>query len=285
MKNWVEKASHLIEALPYIRHFYGKTFVVKCGGAAMIDSAQMQTIMQNIALLHFCGIRLVIVHGGGPEITAMCERLNIPVNFSNGQRVTDDAAMEVVQMVLIGKTNRAIVTALNQFGVKAVGLSGQDSSIIQVKKLTSENDLGHVGEVTKIDTKLINTLLAENFLPIISPIGIDSQGQAHNINADAVASAVAGALSAEKIIFLSDVNGIYADVNDPSSRLSTVTKATLKNWLQEKRVSGGMIPKLQACLQALDQGVRFAHILDGKMPHSLLLEIFTDQGVGTLLTV
>lgn len=285
MEKHIEKASHLIEALPYIRKFNAKTFVIKCGGAAMNGQEQIKHIMRDIALLHFCGIRLVIVHGGGSEISEMCSRLRIPTKFINGQRVTDNATMEVVQMVLIGKTNKEVVTALNQFGAKAVGLSGQDASFLQVEKLgDEETDLGYVGHVTNVDDKLIGALIAGNFLPVIAPIGVDTSGQAYNINADIVAGAIASTLKAAKLIFLSDVDGVYSDINNPTTQLSTITKDMVLNWLQTKKVTSGMIPKLQSCLQALEQGVTSVHILNGRKPHSLLLEIFTDKGVGTIIT-
>jgi acetylglutamate kinase len=287
MQQYIEKASHLIEALPYIRRFYGKIFVVKCGGAAMTDITQLQHIMRDIALLHFCGIRPVIVHGGGPDISAMCERLQIPTQFAHGQRVTDAATMEIVQMILTGKNNKALVTALNQFGVKAVGISGQDASLLQAEKIITANDdadLGYVGNITAVDTQLITTLLAKNFLPVIAPVATSVTGQAYNINADIAAGAIATALAAEKLIYLSDVNGFYTDIKDPGTRINAVKKETVKSWLQEKKITGGMIPKLQSCLQALDEGVSCAHILDGNMSHSLLLEIFTDQGIGTLIS-
>ncbi len=286
MQESIEKASHLIEALPYIRRFYGKTFVIKCGGAAMTDEQHMRNIMQDIALLHFCGIRVVVVHGGGKDISTLCEQLHIPTQFSNGLRVTDAATMEVVQMVLIGKTNMALVTALNQFGVKAVGIAGQDAACLKTKKIHQDQgmDLGFVGDYPTLDTTLINTLLGASFLPVIAPVGVDNEGRAYNVNADLAASAVAAALKAEKLIVLSDVNGVYANLQDPGTQIQTITVSTIKTWLKENRISGGMIPKLQACLQALEHGVINAHILDGNMTHSMLLEIFTDQGVGTQIT-
>lgn len=285
MDKHLEKATNLIEALPYIREFSGKTFVIKCGGAAMKDPKQISHIMRDIALLHFCGIRPVVVHGGGSEISNMCSRLNISTQFLNGHRVTDDATLEVVQMVLIGKTNKELVTSLNQFGVKAIGLSGQDANFLQAKKLVvADGDLGYVGHVASVDNKLITLLITGGFLPVIAPIGVDESGQAYNINADVAAGAIASALDAVKLIFLSDVSGVYADVNDPSTKLSVMTKETVEMWLRKKIVSAGMIPKLQTCLQTLEQGVVNVHILDGRKPHSLLLEIFTDQGVGTVIT-
>lgn len=286
MQQWIDKADNLIEALPYIRRFSSKIFVIKCGGAAMTDASQMHNIMQDIALLHFCGVRVIIVHGGGPEISAMCDRLQLSTQFCNGQRVTDANTMEIVQMVLVGKTNRSLVMALNQHGVKASGISGHDTAFIQAKKfvdITPANDLGFVGEIVSIDATLINALLAVNFVPVIAPVGVDAEGQAYNINADIAAGTIAGALGAEKLIILSDVNGFYEDIKDSNTRLNSIEKTTVKTWLQQGKIAGGMIPKLQACVNALDQGVPSAHLLDGKMPHSLLLEIFTDKGVGTLV--
>ncbi len=289
MKQYIDKASNLIEALPYIRRFYGKIFVIKYGGAAMTDMQWMQQVMQDIALMYFCGIRPVIVHGGGPEISAMCERLQLPTQFAQGQRVTDEATMEVVQMVLLGKTNRALVTALNQHGVKAIGLSGQDAAFLQTEKLINAAhaesiDLGWVGNIVGVDTAFVTNLISNNYVPIIAPIGVDAQGQAYNVNADLAAGAIAGALSAEKLVILSDVNGLYADAKNPETRLSIIKTETVTTLLQENRISGGMIPKLQACLRALEKNVSCAHILDGKMPHSLLLEIFTNEGIGTMVT-
>lgn len=291
MQKWIDKADNLIEALPYIRKFYGKTVVIKYGGAAMTHLSQVKNVMQDVALLHFCGMRPIIVHGGGPEISDFCTRLETPVQFQHGLRVTDEKTMEVVQMVLSGKINPMLVTALNQYGVKAVGLSGSDAKFLHAKKLThlpenpSESaDLGYVGDVSHIDISLITTLLAANFLPVIAPVGIDEHGHAYNINADTVAGAIAGALSAEKLVLLSDVNGLYANPQDPSTRLSALNITTVNSWLQEGHIKGGMLPKLKACVAALNQGVRKAHILDGKTQHSLLLEIFTDEGIGTMIT-
>lgn len=277
------KTANLIEALPYIRHFYGKTIVIKCGGAALTETEHMQTMMQDIALLYYCGIRPVIIHGGGPDISEMCDKLQIPVEFNNGKRITDAATLEIVQMVLLGKTNRQLVNALNQQGLKAVGISGHDSGFLQAKKLSNEIDLGFVGNIAGVDTKLINTLLTENFIPVIAPIGVDAEGHAYNINADTAAAAIAGSLNAEKLIILSDVSGLYADLKDPSTHISSLTIATAKSWLQENKIAGGMIPKIEACVDAVEAGVTTAHILSGKLPHSLLLEIFTDHGIGTMI--
>lgn len=291
MQNWIDKANNLIEALPYIRKFYGKTVVIKYGGAAMTNLAQVKNVMRDVALLHFCGMRPIIVHGGGPEISELCQRLSIPTQFQHGLRITDEKTMEIAQMVLLGKINATLVTALNQNGVKTVGLSGHDGQFLQAKKLTHlpENpqqtiDLGFVGDVAEIDITLINTLLAANFLPVISPVGVDADGQAFNINADTVAGAIAGALAAEKLVLLSDVNGLYENPKDASTRMSSLKVEAIIALIHAGHISGGMLPKLKACVQALMQGVGKAHILDGKTEHSILLEIFTDEGVGTMIT-
>lgn len=277
--------SNLLASLPDINRFIGKIVVIKCGGAAMIESSYIQAIMQDIAMLSLLGVRPVIVHGGGPEISSLCKRLEVSTHFVNGQRVTDEATLEIVQMVLFGKTNRSIVSKLSQLGIKAVGLSGQDASFIQAKRYEDPayGSIGYVGEINSIDCTLISKLLEENYLPVISPIGIDDLGQAYNINADTVAGTMATALAAEKLIFLSDVNGLYADSKDPSTRISNLKIDTIKHWLQAGIISGGMIPKLKACFQAINEGVSAAHILDGKMPRSLL-DIFANKNVGTLIT-
>ena len=286
MEEFIAKARILIEALPFIRTFNKKIFVIKCGGAALVDPEQMRSIMRDVALLHFCGIQPIVVHGGGPDISEMCQRLSLPVQFHEGCRVTDSDTMDIVQMVLIGKTNKALVNALNHWGAKGVGISGLDAHCIQAEKASNSNtDLGFVGQISQLDLSLIHSLLKENLLPVIAPVGVDpTSGQAYNINADLVAEAIAGALKAEKLIVLTDVNGLYEDVNDPSTRISRISKTDLISLLQEKTIQGGMIPKLQSCLQALEKGIACVHMIDGKMPHSLLLEIFTDQGIGTLIT-
>jgi acetylglutamate kinase len=258
---------------------------VKLGGSAMLDPQSMQRILKDIVLLHYCNIRLIIVHGGGPEISMLCDKLNVTKKFVNGLRVTDSETLEIVQMALLGKNNRILVTELNQLGAKAVGISGNDAAFLKVKKLSSpENiDLGFVGEIHTINTYLMNTLFSDNFLPVVAPVGVDMQGQVYNINADSCAGAIAASMKVEKLIILTDVNGFYENEKNPDTRLPAIHAETAKRWLQEKRIVGGMIPKLQACVDALEQGVSTAHLLDGNMPHSILLEIFTDQGVGTLI--
>lgn len=284
MKQFIDKAANLIEALPYIRKFAGTTIVIKYGGAAMTNPAHVKNVMRDIALLHFCGIRPVIVHGGGPEISEVCERLNLPVRFAEGQRVTDGETLQIVQMVLLGKINIHLVGELCRNGVKAVGISGHDADCVLATKLKTAEDIGFVGDVVSVDTHLVTTLLNAGFLPVIAPIGKDEHGQIYNINADTVASNIAGALAAEKLVLLSDVNGFYQDKNNAESRIGSLDRATIQQWKQEGRISGGMIPKIDGCVEALNKGVKRVHILDGKIQHSLLLEIFTDEGIGTMVT-
>jgi acetylglutamate kinase len=281
---WMDKAEHLIEALPYIRRFHQKYMVIKYGGSAMHDLAAMQNVMRDIALLHYCGIKVVLVHGGGPDISHLCERLELSTEFVNGQRKTDAETMTVTQMVLLGKINTTLVTQLNQQGMKAVGISGHDTGFIQAKKFGSKDeDLGYVGEVASINNELMEILLAAHFIPVIAPIGVDAGGQAYNINADVAAGAVAAALKAEKLVLLSDINGVYAEASKPETRISVMDIDTVKAWVKDGRINGGMIPKLKACVHAIEGGVPRAHILNGKIPHSLLLEMFTDEGVGTMV--
>lgn len=287
MQQYIEKATHLVEALPYIREFCNKVVVIKYGGAAMTERQHVQNVMRDIALLHFCGIRVVIVHGGGPEVSDFCKRLEIPVRFSNGLRVTDEKTLEIVQMTLLGKVNTALVTELNQHGARAVGISGHAARFLHAKKCEPQDgseDLGFVGELEHVDTHLITSLLAAGFVPVISPLGQDASGQTYNINADIAAGGIAGALGAEKLVLLSDVNGLYADKDNPATRIGSLDVATAKQWMTEGRIVNGMIPKMNACMHALDHGVKRVHILDGKIKHSLLLEIFTDQGIGTMVT-
>lgn len=283
MEKHQEKAANLIEALPYIRRFNGKTFVIKCGGAAMTDPLQTKNIMQDIALLFLCGIRIIIVHGGGPDISAMCEQLNLPIQFVQGQRVTDHNTMEVVKMVLIGKNNFSLVSLLNTFGIKAVGMNGADANLLQANPAVNHEALGYVGKITAINTDVLDELLSQQFLPVIAPVAVDKNGTAYNVNADFTAAALAAAIRAEKLIMLTDVNGYYADKNDPSTKVQTINQQQLKLWLNETKITGGMLPKLQACLQAIEHGAASAHIINGTAKHSLLLEIFSNCGVGTMI--
>jgi acetylglutamate kinase len=290
----LEKANVLIEALPYIRQFHGKTIVIKYGGNAMINDELKKAVMNDIILMKLVGMNPVLVHGGGPEITQFLKRLDIKSSFVNGLRVTDQATMEVVEMVLVGKVNKEIVAQINQLGGKAVGLSGKDGQMILAKKqfaLTSdehgnqvETDIGSVGEVEKINTGIIETIMTTNgYIPVIAPIGAGVDGETYNINADTVAGEIAVALKAEKLVLLTDVEGIFADVNDKSSIISVLKANEVDDLIKKGIIAGGMIPKVQCCVKALEGGVKRAHIIDGRIPHSILLEIFTDKGIGTMV--
>jgi len=283
----VEKAEVLIDSLPYIRNFYGKTFVVKYGGAAQTDEELKKSFAQDVVLLSFIGIRPVIVHGGGPKISEIMKKMGKEPHFVQGQRVTDRETMDIVEMVLGGLINKEIVSLINAQGGKAVGLSGKDGTLIKAKKKVIRKsskpddeviDIGLVGEVESINPELLNALQGEGFIPVISPIGVRRTGEALNINADYVASAIAGALKAEKLLLLTDVPGIKSA---DGSILSSLDKSEVQELINEGTVSGGMLPKVQACRRALDAGVKKTHIVDGRVPHCLLLEIFTKEGIGT----
>lgn len=288
MKKLIEKANILIEALPYIRNFYGKTFVIKYGGAAQTEDELKDSFAQDVVLLSFIGIRPVIVHGGGPKISATMKKMGKEPTFIYGQRVTDKETMDIVEMVLGGLINKEIVALINSHGGKAVGLSGKDGGFIKAKKKvikksaeTGEEeiiDIGLVGEVESVDPTILNSLERDGFIPVISPIGVGNKGEAFNINADYVASAIASALMAEKLILLTDVPGIK-DKND--NVISSLDKRDIKKLIDDSTISGGMLPKVQACSRALDGGVKKTHIIDGRIPHCLLLEIFTKEGIGT----
>lgn len=285
MKEIIEKANILVEALPYISAFSGKTIVIKYGGNAMNDAQTVKTIMQDVAALKIIGVKPVLVHGGGPEINAMLTRVNIPSNFVGGLRVTDEATMEIVQMVLAGKVNKNVVSLLNTMGVKAVGLCGKDANLIEVKKCKAKGgaDLGYVGEITAINSKLLSTL-CDDYIPVISTIGTDSAGKSYNVNADTAAGAIGGALKAEKLIFLTDIDGIRADEKDKSTLISRITVKEIDEMIASGAISGGMIPKVQGCIDALRKGIKSVQIVNGTIPHSILLELFTDSGVGTMVT-
>ncbi len=271
----------LLEALPYIRDFHGRTVVIKYGGAAMIDEALREDFARDVVLLKYVGMNPVVVHGGGPDITRYMERLGMKVEFVEGLRVSDAATVEVAKMVLVGKQNKDIVLRLGRHGQPAVGLCGDDGLLFTVKKqFAGERDIGFVGEIERVDVDVINHI-AEDYIPVIASVGADREGNSYNVNADAAAAAVASALRAYKAIFLTDVVGWLADPADERSLISQGTAQEVQRALTS--VSGGMRPKLEACLHALSGGVRNAHILDGRRPHSLLLELFTDQGIGTKL--
>ena len=276
MKSIINKAEILTEALPYIKKFSGITVV--------INEEIKSTIIKDIALMKFVGFKPVVVHGGGKDINKALERVGIEPQFKDGLRVTDEETMEVVQEVLVGKVNKSLVTELCLQGINAVGVCGKDSGFMKVKKATPNGlDLGLVGEVTEVDTTLINTLLDNDFVPVISTVGVDEEGNSYNVNADYAAVAVAGALNAEKLVFITDVAGVMRDVNDPNSVISTTNTAEINELIVDGTIAGGMIPKVQCCLAGVNAGVKNVHILDGRIAHCLILEIFTNKGIGTLI--
>ena len=286
------RAAILVEALPYIREFAGKTIVVKYGGNAMGGANLTDQVMADIALMKFVGIRPVVVHGGGPDISAQLERLGKKSEFIGGLRVTDAETAAIAEMVLVGKINRALVDGLNRQGVRAVGLSGKDAHFLRAEKQSgtiNENgqrrpvDIGYVGRVAHIDTSLITDLLARDYVPVVAPVGYGSAGETFNINADTVAAELAGALAAEKLLLLTNVEGIYRDINDPSTLISSISAADARAWIQDGTIAGGMIPKVEACLTALAGGARKAHIVDGRLAHAIILELYTSAGIGTQL--
>ena len=269
----------LLEALPYIRHFHGQTVVVKYGGAAMTDPALVEEFARDVVLLKYVGMNPVVVHGGGPDITRYMERLGMEVEFVDGLRVSSQETVEVAKMVLVGKQNKDIVLRLNRHGQPAVGLCGDDGSLFQVKKqLAGKRDIGWVGDIEHVDVGVINHI-ARDYIPVIASVGADREGNSYNVNADTAAAAVAQALAASKLVFLTDIDGWLADPADPASRISQATAAEVEAKLAD--TSGGMRPKLAACARAVRNGVGNAHIIDGRLAHSLLLELFTDEGIGT----
>jgi acetylglutamate kinase len=289
MKSSIEKAGILIESLPYMREFSGKTFVIKYGGAAMVDEKLKDAFAQDIVLLNFIGIKPVIVHGGGPKINSIMKKMGKTPTFIHGQRVTDEETIDIVEMVLGGLINKQIVTLINSHGGYAIGLSGKDGNLIKakrkvIKKLSPETgvpeiiDIGLVGEVEKVRPKILDTIDASGFIPVIAPISAGKKNETLNINADYVAGAVASALNAEKLILLTDIEGI----KDKKGKLiSTLSMKRVKTLINNKTISGGMLPKVQACQNAITGNVGKAHIIDGRTPHALLLEIFTEKGIGT----
>lgn len=279
----LDKASILVEALPYIRKFYGKIFVIKYGGAAQKELPLKDAFAKDIVLLNFIGIKPIVVHGGGPKITETMKRLGKEPHFINGHRVTDRETMEVVEMVLGGIINKEIVQLINSHGGKAVGLTGKDGNLLRTTKKTmkikdQETDLGFVGEIEQVSTDILETLQKDSFIPVVAPIGFDKNGNSYNINADTVASSIAVAVGAEKLILLTDVKGIS---DETGNHIPTLKVEEALKLIGENIISGGMIPKVHACLNALTGGVRKTHIIDGRIPHSLLLEIFTKKGIGT----
>jgi len=287
METLIKKAEILIEALPYIQKLFGKTVVIKYGGNAMINEDLKTSVMEDITLLKYIGMNPVVVHGGGPDINKYLDKLNIKSQFINGLRVTDSVTMDVAQMVLVGKTNKEIVSLLNQMGGKAIGLCGIDGSIIECEQYTTnvdgkEVDLGYVGKITNVNSKLIELLAKDEYIPVVAPIGVGKDGQSYNINADTVAGEIAAALKAEKLMLLTDVPGvkIHKDSNDI---IPALTSSEVFELIDKKVIDGGMIPKVLGCIDALEKGVGRTHIIDGRIPHCLLLEIFTNKGIGTMI--
>ena len=279
----INKAQTLIEALPYIRQFYNKIVVVKYGGSAMLDEELKKNVIQDVALLKLVGMHPVIVHGGGKEISKWVSMMGKEPEFVNGLRVTDAETMGVAEMVL-NKVNKSLVQFLEENGVKAVGLTGKDGGMLRVeKKLADGRDIGFVGNITHVDTKIIDTLIENGYVPVIAPIGMDETYQAYNINADDAACAIAEALGAEKLAFLTDIEGVYKDPKDPSTLMSVLTLDDAEKLISDGYIGGGMLPKLRSCIDAVRSGVSRVHILDGRKAHCLLLEFFTQKGVGTAI--
>lgn len=279
MNNLKDKAQILVEALPYIRAFFGKTIVIKYGGAAMTEKELKTQFAEDVVLMKYVGMNPVIVHGGGPQISGMMKRLGKEPKFVKGVRVTDAETMEIVEMVLGGAINKEIVALINRHGGKGVGLTGKDGGLIQAKPMKSEGEeMGQVGDVKTIDPQILRTLEGGRFIPVISPVSADEEGRSYNINADLAAGKVASALSAEKLLILTDVPGI---LDDKGKLLPTLSRKEVQKLIKKGVISKGMLPKVEAALSAVEGGVRKAHIIDGRVPHALLLEIFTDQGVGT----
>ena len=279
MQKYIQKVETLLESLPYIRQFYDKTIVIKYGGHAMTEERLKQSFAKDIILMKYVGLNPVIVHGGGPQIGELLKKLGKESRFVKGIRVTDEETMDVVEMVLVGKVNKEIVALINHYGGKAVGLSGKDGGLIKAKKMkTKGEDMGMVGEVKSVNPKVIETLDRDKFIPVIAPVGVGDDGKTYNINADTVAGKIAAALKAEKLILLTDVQGVL----DKNKKLiSALSVAEAKRLIKNETATGGMIPKLECCLDALKGGVSKAHIIDGRVEHAVLLEVFTDAGVGT----
>ncbi len=274
------KASILIQALPYIQKYYGKIIVVKYGGNAMINDDLKEAVMGDVVLLSLIGIKVVLVHGGGPEINDMLKKINKKSEFINGLRVTDKETMDIVQMILAGKVNKSLVQMINEKGGSALGLCGADGEMIITKKLDDVH--GFVGEITEINTKIINDALNNGYIPVISTVGCDREGNTYNVNADTAASRIAGALKAESLISMTDIIGLLRDVNDPTTLIKEVNVSEVKELINDGIISGGMIPKVDCCVDAIRRGVNKSFIIDGRVPHSILIEVLTDEGIGTM---
>lgn len=288
MEELIKKAGILIEALPYMQKFSGKTVVIKYGGNAMINDELKNSVMEDITLLKYIGMHPVVVHGGGPDISSALKKSNIQSKFINGLRVTDEETMNIAQMVLVGKTNKEVVSLLNVNGGNAVGLCGIDSNLFMCEKQTTnvdgkETDIGYVGKIKAVNPDIIKNLCENGYIPVVAPIGVDENGQSYNINADTAASTLATAIKAEKLMLLTDIEGIKYNIDDEEI-IYVMDRAKTLKLIDEKIISGGMIPKVLGCIEAIDNGVSNVHIIDGRVPHCLLLEIFTNKGIGTMIT-
>ena len=283
MKQYLDKAEVLIEALPYIQKFNRKVIVVKYGGSAMVDENLKKRVIEDVTLLKLVGFKPIIVHGGGKEISRWVSKVGMEPKFINGLRVTDEPTMELAEMVL-GKVNKELVQMVESLGVRAIGLSGKDGGLLNVtKKYSNGEDIGYVGEIQKVNADILWDLLDKDFLPIVCPIGLDDSFHTYNINADDAACAIARAMNAEKLAFLTDIEGVYKDPSDPSTLISELQISEAKEFIEKGYIGGGMLPKLNNCIDAIENGVSRVHILDGRIPHCLLLEIFTNKGIGTAI--
>lgn len=283
MQQYLEKAQVLIEALPYIQRFNRKIIVVKYGGSAMIDEELKKRVIEDVTLLKLVGFKPIIVHGGGKEISKWVGKVGMEPKFVNGLRVTDEDTMEIAEMVL-GKVNKSLVQLVESLGVRAIGISGKDGALLKVeKKYSNGEDIGYVGDITDVNARILYDLLEKDFLPIVCPIGLDDEYRTYNINADDAACAVARAVKAEKLAFLTDIEGVYKDPDDPRTLISELHVDEAKALMEDGYIGGGMLPKLQNCIDAIESGVSRVHILDGRIPHCLLLEIFTNKGIGTAI--
>ena len=283
MQDLIHKANIIVEALPYINKLAGKVVVIKYGGSAMNDPSVVNTVMQDVAVLKMVGVRPILVHGGGPEINTLLDRLGIESKFKDGLRITDAAAMEVVQMALCGKLNKNIAARITSLGVKAIGLSGKDAKLIEAVKLTESGDLGYVGRITAINTALLDNLCRGEYVPVVASVGADADGNGYNINADTAAGSIAAAMKAEKLIYLTDIDGIRRKPDDPKTLIPEITVSEIKKLIKDGTIAGGMIPKAEGCIRGVEEGINRVHIINGTIPHSILLEIFTDTGIGTMV--
>lgn len=293
MSTAMEKAAVLVEALPYIKKFYGRTVVIKYGGHAMLNQELKEAVLTDVVLMKYVGMHPVIVHGGGPDITGMLKRVGKESRFVGGLRVTDEETMEIVEMVLVGKINKEIVAQINRIGGSAVGLSGKDANLFQALKkyrrvrnaegVEELADIGFVGDISRVNPDIVATLIAQGYIPVVAPVAVGTEGESYNVNADYAAGKLAASLKADKLIILTDVEGIMSDRKDPGSLISVLRAGEVPSLIEQGKIDGGMIPKVECCLDALAGGVKTTHILDGRAPHSILLEVFTDKGIGTMV--